>query len=109
MKHWHRTSSLVFLTVTAFSAVPVVHSLTGYANVFISPAEILNNSYPNTDLAKKTIFSWADVGAQSGPWSKSCTACHQENLHTMRKIIAVTKKPFPPPSGDNHDYMSWAP
>lgn len=87
MKH---RSSLLCLAVAALGAVPAVHSLTDYANVFISPQDILNNTYPNLGPANKTILDWAASSIQGGPWS-------------------VIKKPFPPPSGDNHDYMSWAP
>ncbi|KAJ7920325.1 alginate lyase-domain-containing protein [Mycena leptocephala] len=40
--------------------------------------------------AEATIVAWADEMASYGPWS-------------------VTNKPVVAPSGDKHDYMSWAP
>lgn len=82
--------TLVFLAAATLSVVPAVHSLTDYANDFLSPTDILNNNYNNTHLAQQTILQWASDSAAGAPWT-------------------VTKKPFPPPSGDDHDYMSFAP
>ncbi|GJE86341.1 alginate lyase family protein [Phanerochaete sordida] len=87
MKH---RNSLLCLVVAALSAVAPVHSLVDYANVFIAPQDILNNTYPNTGPANQTIISWAQSSVQGSPWT-------------------VMNKPFAPPSGDYHDYESWAP
>jgi len=84
-------STLIFLATTCIYLVPAVHSLTNYANVFISPDYILNTPYnSSTGYAQQTIVSWADQYAQDGPWS-------------------VTNKTILPASGDAHDYFSFSP
>jgi hypothetical protein len=103
----YRQSTFLLLAAGALSAVPTVRSLTEYANDFIDPAPILAKTYNNTTLAQKTILSWADQLAQSGPWGKALVRL--VGYHSPVVNIAVTNKPFPPPSGDVHDYMSWAP
>lgn len=67
----YRHSTFLLLAAGTLSVVPTVHSLTEYANDFIDPAPILAKKYNSTALAQKTILSWADQLAQSGPWSKA--------------------------------------
>lgn len=53
-----------------YLALPV-HSLTNYANLFVRPDLIISGaSNVTTFKAQKTILSWANQLAQSGPWSK---------------------------------------
>ncbi|TEB29271.1 hypothetical protein FA13DRAFT_1755638 [Coprinellus micaceus] len=64
---------------------------TSYANDFVDPDYILTRNYPtNTGLAQATINAWAKSLAGRGPWS-------------------VMDKAGIPPTGDKHDYLSWAP
>ncbi|KAI0649839.1 chondroitin AC/alginate lyase [Trametes meyenii] len=68
-----------------------VRSLTSYANDFVDPTTILARDFSNiTAEAQTTIVQWAQDYAEKGPWT-------------------VTNKSVTPPSGDKHDYMSWAP
>ncbi|TCD62512.1 hypothetical protein EIP91_006786 [Steccherinum ochraceum] len=86
-----RTSTPLLLASTALSLVPAVHSFYSYANDFVDPKFILAKNFSNTTVvAQQTILQWADEVAAKGPW-------------------AVTNKTITPPSGDKHDYMSWAP
>ncbi|KAI0696542.1 chondroitin AC/alginate lyase [Cytidiella melzeri] len=67
------------------------HSLANYADVFVDPTYALSKNFSDTTVySQQTILRWADDSAQGGPWS-------------------VTTKPYLTPSGDKHDYMSWAP
>ncbi|KAJ7032159.1 chondroitin AC/alginate lyase [Mycena alexandri] len=82
--------SLCILLSTSRSTV-ATNPFTQYAVDFPDPDDIAAGKFP-ADLAgaEATIVSWADQMSSFGPWT-------------------VTKKPILPPSGDNHDYMSWAP
>ncbi|KAH8100385.1 chondroitin AC/alginate lyase [Cristinia sonorae] len=74
-----------------FTSVPAVHSFYSYSNDFVDPTFILARNFsPSTILAQKTILKSAVESAASGPWS-------------------VTNKSIIAPTGDKHDYMSWAP
>ncbi|EMD36929.1 hypothetical protein CERSUDRAFT_114842 [Gelatoporia subvermispora B] len=73
------------------SAVLPVHSFTSYDNDFVDPHYVLARNFnATTMLAQQAIISTAEQLATKGPWS-------------------VTFKNITPPSGDLHDYMSWAP
>ncbi|KAI0772940.1 chondroitin AC/alginate lyase [Trametes elegans] len=73
-----------------FQPLPV-HSLTSYANDFVDPASVLSKNFSNVTVeAQATIIQWAKDLASQGPWT-------------------VTNKSVTPPSGNIHDYMSWAP
>ncbi|KAJ7116999.1 alginate lyase-domain-containing protein [Mycena epipterygia] len=64
---------------------------TTYAVDFPDPNRIASGNFPpNLSGAEDTIVAWADEMASYGPWT-------------------VTNKPVVAPSGDKHDYMSWAP
>ncbi|KAJ7720916.1 chondroitin AC/alginate lyase [Mycena metata] len=64
---------------------------TSYANDFVDPTYIAAGNFVNTSSdAQQTVVSWAEYLSASGPWS-------------------VTTKAIVAPSGDKHDYMSWAP
>lgn len=66
-------------------------SYASYANVFVDPDFIVARQFPNSTLAaQQTIIGWAQELAGQGPWT-------------------VMSKNVTPPSGDKHDYMSWAP
>ncbi|EJD51798.1 chondroitin AC/alginate lyase [Auricularia subglabra TFB-10046 SS5] len=82
----------------AFIAAAQAESLTwnnflSYDNEFVPPSYTLSKPWEkdnNTLDAAQSIVTWADTLFTQGPWS-------------------VTYKPFPAPTGDKHDYMSWAP
>ncbi|KNZ71669.1 hypothetical protein J132_07578 [Termitomyces sp. J132] len=64
---------------------------TSYANDFVDPGFIVKGVFGNNTLAAQgTILQWAKDSAVGGPWS-------------------VIQKNVTAPSGDVHDYMSWAP
>ncbi|KAJ7092858.1 chondroitin AC/alginate lyase [Mycena belliarum] len=64
---------------------------TSYANDFVDPTIPATGKYAvNLGGAQDTIVAWANEMNSFGPWS-------------------VTNKPVLAPSGDKHDYMSWAP
>ncbi|KAL1948381.1 hypothetical protein VTO73DRAFT_12456 [Trametes versicolor] len=68
-----------------------VRAVTSYANDFVDPTYVLAKDFSNiTTEAQATIISWATSLASEGPWT-------------------VMNKSVTPPSGDKHDYMSWAP
>lgn len=82
-----------------------------YANDFIDPDFILAGNFgPYTQRAQASIISWAEASALDGPWSTLATK-DQKILHTHRQfgLIGVMNKTIEPPSGDRHDYLSWAP
>ncbi|KAF8521779.1 chondroitin AC/alginate lyase [Hysterangium stoloniferum] len=65
--------------------------LVSYDNDFVDPSFIVSGAFVNTTWeAQQTIAQWATELSTSGPWS-------------------VTNKTVSPPSGDLHDYLSWAP
>ncbi|KAK0205589.1 chondroitin AC/alginate lyase [Desarmillaria ectypa] len=69
----------------------LVEAFTSYPNDFVDPDYILSGNFPpNTGDAQKMITQWALELASKGPWS------------VMNKTVV-------PPSGDMHDYRSWAP
>ncbi|GJJ10861.1 hypothetical protein Clacol_005089 [Clathrus columnatus] len=64
--------------------------LASYDSIFLDPNYIVNGNFPSTTWqAKDTIVQWAEDLVSLGPWS-------------------VMNKSVTPPSGDKHDYMSWA-
>jgi hypothetical protein len=70
---------------------PAVHSLTSYANDFVDPDYILSKHFNSfTSEAQSSIIQWADDLTSQGPWS-------------------VMNKSVVPPTGNKHDYLSWAP
>lgn len=87
--------SLVALVVSILSIVPTAlcdpANFSAYANDFVNPNTILAKDF-NTSTAgsQQTIVAWADFLAAQGPWS-------------------VMNKSVIPPTGNKHDYLSWAP
>ena len=74
-------TTFVLLAVTVLNTVPVVRSLTDYANDFLNPTDILTKNYTHTHLAQQTILQWASDSAAGGPWSMSCDpSVHAVNL-----------------------------
>ncbi|KAG7095990.1 hypothetical protein E1B28_006673 [Marasmius oreades] len=64
---------------------------TSYISDFVDPNFVLAKEFPfHTYQAEVTIVKWARQFSLKGPWS-------------------VVDKPFAPPSGDKHDYLSWSP
>ncbi|KAJ7021165.1 chondroitin AC/alginate lyase [Mycena alexandri] len=63
---------------------------TCYANDFVDPSHTVGHYAANLAGAQDTIVAWANEMNSYGPWS-------------------VTDKPILAPSGNKHDYMSWAP
>ncbi|KAJ6566781.1 alginate lyase-domain-containing protein [Mycena capillaripes] len=78
---------LLSLSHAAWATNPFVQ----YAVDFPNPDEVAAGNFSaNFAGVKASIVAWAEEMASYGPWS-------------------VTKKPVAAPSGDTHDYMSWAP
>ncbi|KAF9001208.1 chondroitin AC/alginate lyase [Cyathus striatus] len=85
-------SPTLLRTLLAVSCLfTTVIAQTSYANDFLDPAFIVSKEYGNNTLAaQETVVKWADTLAAQGPWS------------------VMTKQGIAP-SGDMHDYLSWAP
>ncbi|KAJ3574879.1 hypothetical protein NP233_g1459 [Leucocoprinus birnbaumii] len=82
---------LPFLASAALVLTGVNAGYTSYANDFVDPDYIVAGNFSKNTLgAQQTIVNWAKQSAVGAPWS-------------------VVDKPFAPPSGDKHDYLSWAP
>ncbi|KAJ7168938.1 chondroitin AC/alginate lyase [Mycena filopes] len=80
-------STLLFLSPSTVATNPFAQ----YAVDFPDPNIVTAGNAPaNFAGAKATVISWAERTASFGPWT-------------------VTSKPVVAPSGDKHDYMSWAP
>jgi len=79
--------SVFCLIPTAFSDIQVV----SYDNDFVDPTYVLSKSFnTSTAASQQTIVAWSNQLAAQGPWS-------------------VMNKTVNPPTGNKHDYMSWAP
>ncbi|KAJ7700499.1 alginate lyase-domain-containing protein [Mycena rosella] len=86
-------SFCLLLLATFLIAQPVAatNPFTQYANDFVNPTIAAAGQYAtNLGGAQDTIVAWANEMTSYGPWS-------------------VTNKSVLAPSGDKHDYMSWAP
>ncbi|KAJ7500651.1 chondroitin AC/alginate lyase [Mycena galericulata] len=85
---------LTFTLGIALSVLPIASAanpFTQYAVDFPDPNHVAAGHFAaNFAGAEDTILAWADEMASYGPWS-------------------VIDKPVVAPSGDKHDYMSWAP
>ncbi|RPD61570.1 chondroitin AC/alginate lyase [Lentinus tigrinus ALCF2SS1-7] len=82
--------SVASLLLSQLAPVHAV-TVTNYANDFIDPQYVLSKDFSNITVeAQDTIISWAQTMAAQGPWS-------------------VMNKTYAPPTGNKHDYMSWAP
>ncbi|KAK7036182.1 chondroitin AC/alginate lyase [Favolaschia claudopus] len=72
-------------------AVLATNPFVQYAVDFPDPNFVASTKFGNNfNGAEATIVAWANEMASHGPWT-------------------VTSKPVVAPSGDKHDYMSWAP
>lgn len=77
--------------LSIFAWIQIVNAIVSYTNVFVDPEFVLAQELPDYTLeARATITHWAIQLAAQGPWT-------------------VMNKTVTPPSGDKHDYMSWAP
>ncbi|KAJ7184838.1 chondroitin AC/alginate lyase [Mycena filopes] len=82
---------LLSIILSISQATVAANPFTQYAVDFPDPNAIAAGNFPsNLAGAQATIISWAEQMASFGPWT-------------------VTNKPVVAPSGDKHDYMSWAP
>jgi hypothetical protein len=79
------------LSALAFAPAVFAFDYKDYDNDFLDPSYILSKNFnASTAAAQQSIIEWADVLAEQGPWS-------------------VMNKTIEPPTGNKHDYMSWAP
>jgi hypothetical protein len=77
-------------------------------NEFVDPSFLLaNTSSPIAAGARQTIVEWADYLNTQGPWCKSAPG--STRIALMFDLPAVMNKTVLPPTGNKHDYMSWAP
>jgi len=122
------TRTLVFSALA--SALGGAYAATSYAGDFVNPDLVLSTfnplfavkhkgimlidcfpekNYPDTTkYAQKTVVNWAQYYASPGPWG-ACLTCLIASGHCITSLLAPTNKSADPPSGDRHDYMSWAP
>ncbi|KAF7354072.1 Chondroitin AC/alginate lyase [Mycena venus] len=81
----------LYVLLSVSRAALATNPFVQYAIDFPDPNYVAADNYaPNLAGAEATIIAWAEEMASHGPWS-------------------VTNKPVVAPSGDKHDYMSWAP
>ncbi|KIM71448.1 hypothetical protein PILCRDRAFT_830320 [Piloderma croceum F 1598] len=82
---------LITLVLSVFAFAPAALCIVSYDNDFVDPNYILSKSFnTSTAASQESIVQWADSLAAEGPWS-------------------VMNKSVNPPSGNKHDYLSWAP
>ncbi|KAF7303640.1 Chondroitin AC/alginate lyase [Mycena indigotica] len=79
-----------FMTFSVFSLATATNPFITYPNDFVDPQVALGPFGSSLQGAQDTVVAWAEEMNSHGPWS-------------------VTFKPVVAPSGDKHDYMSWAP
>jgi hypothetical protein len=83
------TTLVVFILTIAPAAF--ANPYQDYDDDFLDPSYILAKDFDvSTAAAQQSIVQWADYLASQGPWS------------VMNKTIVA-------PSGNKHDYLSWAP
>ncbi|KAJ7108349.1 chondroitin AC/alginate lyase [Mycena crocata] len=88
-----RPQALWFLLLTTLLIAPptiATNVFTCYANDFVNPSAAAGQYANNFGGSQDTVIAWANEMNLYGPWS-------------------VTNKPVVAPSGNKHDYMSWAP
>ena len=103
-------ATLLLLTVTLF--FPFVLGATSYDNDFVNPDLIVGKQFESRFAgAQETVIQWAEELAAQGPWCKTqyfspvcLSSCCMLSLSS-----AVMNKTVVAPSGDKHDYLSWAP
>jgi hypothetical protein len=100
---------LSFLVIPSFADLNVPFA--SYENDFIEPSYILGKKWnAETIVAQESIVQWADWLAAQGPWCNFMHNYYFTPHSDVRCAAAVTtSKPFPAPSNDSHDYLSWAP
>lgn len=89
---------MLLLTTLAISILSVVPAalcdspgFSAYANDFVNPNTVLAKNFnTSTAASQQSVVAWADFLAAQGPWS-------------------VMNKSVTPPTGNKHDYLSWAP
>ncbi|KAK7042725.1 chondroitin AC/alginate lyase [Favolaschia claudopus] len=86
-----RTALPLLALLSLAPTVPATNPFVQYAVDFPDPKYITASKFGSDfNGAKGSIVAWANEMSSHGPWS-------------------VTNKPVVAPSGDKHDYMSWAP
>ena len=89
------------------------NSYKDYDNDFVDPSYILAKKFdPSTAGAQQSIVEWADFLAAQGPWCEYSTtwdACFVLGELTEHRLKAVMNKTVTAPTGNKHDYLSWAP
>ncbi|KAJ6467560.1 chondroitin AC/alginate lyase [Mycena vitilis] len=86
-----RVAVSFFVLISVSHAALATNAFVQYAVDFPDPNSIVDGTFGARFAgAKATIVEWAEQMASFGPWS-------------------VTDKPVTAPSGNKHDYMSWAP
>ena len=102
------TITLVLSVLTLLPAV-FAFDYKDYDNDFLDPSYVLSkNFYKSTAAAQQSIIEWADFLAEQGPWCKS-SGLLQLTILSLQFAVAVMNKTILPPTGNKHDYMSWAP
>ena len=120
----HSHSSLSFLAVllrlaagelnvvpsTAYqNNIPLVF-LSADPNDWVNPAYVLSTSQgpADTSAAQNQIVAAAGWTAKKGPWCECFLHAHCKAF-VLSFFIAVANGTIIPPSGNIHDYLSWAP
>jgi hypothetical protein len=107
LSHPHGALTLVLLLLTNLSLVVATNPFTCYANDFVSPDHATGHYPSNLGGAQDTVVAWANEMASYGSWSAQIIPCNFPLVYSFS--VGVTNKPVVAPSGNKHDYMSWAP
>jgi hypothetical protein len=104
---YHLTLFIWGLLAACSRVVLATNPFTQYAVDFPDPNDIVAGNFGGRFAgAEATIVQWAENMTAYGPWSM---ATFLRVLATLTMFTGVTNKPVLAPSGDKHDYMSWAP
>ena len=100
------------LLSTFLSQFTTVLAVTGYANAFVDPELIISkNLNASTTLAQRTMQQWASSLTDGAPWSMYFDHIYIAPFSSCLTLepVGVTFKSVAPPSGNKHDYLSYAP
>ncbi len=104
---WDRCYSST--TADSASASPTSGDPNDWVNVDYVISQAKGQSHSDTVDAKATIVRNAGSSAGKGPWSKHVLHIAAYPMNSNHAVAITNSKGDLPPSGDPHDYLSWAP
>lgn len=98
-----------FTTTDNASASPTSGDPNDWVNVDYVISQAKEQSHSDTVDARATIVRNAGSSAGKGPWSKHVLHIAADRMNSNPAVAITNSKGDLPPSGDPHDYLSWAP